>query len=60
MENGPKKKPKSIRGVFEHPAGSGIWWINYYAKGTRHREKVGRRSDAVALYHAVKRRRGWG
>ena len=54
MANGPGKKPKSIRGVFEHPAASGVWWINYYAKGTRHREKVGRRSDAVALYQRRK------
>jgi hypothetical protein len=41
MSNGSSKKPKSIKGVFEHPAGSGIWWINYYVEGTRHREKVG-------------------
>ena len=54
MANGSGKKPKSIRGVFEHPASSGIWWINYYVEGTRHREKVGRRSDAVALYQRRK------
>jgi site-specific recombinase XerD len=54
MENGAGKKPKSIKGVFEHPAASGIWWINYYVEGTRHREKVGRRSDAVALYQRRK------
>jgi site-specific recombinase XerD len=41
---------KSVRGVFEHPAGSGVWWINYYVEGRRHREKIGRRSDALALY----------
>jgi site-specific recombinase XerD len=44
------RETKSVRGVFEHPAGSGIWWINYYVEGRRHREKVGRRSDALALY----------
>lgn len=54
MANGSGKKPKSIKGVFEHPAGSGIWWINYYVEGTRHREKVGRRSDAIALYQRRK------
>jgi site-specific recombinase XerD len=54
MSNGSAKKPKSIKGVYEHPAGSGIWWINYYVEGTRHREKVGRRSDAVALYQRRK------
>ena len=45
-----QKSIKPVRGVFEHPVGSGIWWINYYVEGRRHREKVGRRSDAVALY----------
>lgn len=54
MANGSGKKPKSIKGVFEHPAGSSIWWINYYVEGTRHREKVGRRSDAIALYQRRK------
>jgi len=44
----------AMRGVYEQPPGSGIWWINYYVEGTRHREKVGRRSDAVALYQRRK------
>jgi hypothetical protein len=26
----PKKEPKKIRGVFERPKGSGIWWICYF------------------------------
>ena len=30
------------RGLFERPAGSGCWWINYYVDGKQHREKVGR------------------
>ncbi|MBB5316676.1 tyrosine-type recombinase/integrase [Tunturibacter empetritectus] len=42
------------RGVYEHPAGSGIWWIHYYAGGKRHREKVGRKSDATKLYQTRK------
>ena len=45
---------KKIKGVYEHPAGSGVWWINIYANGVRRREKVGRKSDAVKL--AEKRR----
>jgi len=45
-----KRKLKPIRGVYEHPIGSGVWWIHYYAGGKRHREKVGRRSDAIDLY----------
>jgi hypothetical protein len=43
-------KAKSVRGVYEHPARSGVWWIHYYANGKRHREKAGRKSDAIALY----------
>jgi integrase len=45
---------RKSRGVFERPAGSGIWWINYYVKGKQHREKVGRKSDAIALYQKRK------
>ena len=26
---------KKHRGVYEHPAGSGVWWIHYYAEGRR-------------------------
>lgn len=44
----------STRGVFQHPVGSGVWWINFYFAGKRHREKVGRRSDAIALYQKRK------
>jgi hypothetical protein len=42
------------RGVFEKPEGSGIWWIHFYAAGKRHREKVGRKSDAIKLYQSRK------
>ena len=45
---------KAVRGVFEQPSGSGIWWVNYYVAGRRCREKVGRRSDAIALYQKRK------
>jgi integrase len=40
-----------MRGVFERPKGSGVWWINYYdADGLRHRERVGRKSVAERAY----------
>lgn len=41
-----------MRGVYENPADSGIWWVHYYADGKRHREKVGRKSDAIKLYQS--------
>ena len=44
----------ATRGVFQHPAGRGVWWVNFYYVGKRHREKVGRRSDAIALYQKRK------
>lgn len=43
-----------MRGIYENPLGSGIWWIHYYAAGKRHREKVGRKSDAIKLYQSRK------
>ncbi len=43
-----------MRGVFERPAGSGVWWIHYQIAGKRRREKVGRKSDALKLYQARK------
>ena len=45
---------KNPRGLFERPLGSGVWWINYYADGKQHREKAGRKSDALALYQKRK------
>ena len=49
----PRVEAKS-RGVYEHPAGSEVWWIHYYADGKRHREKVGRKGDAIKLYQTRK------
>jgi integrase len=44
-----------MRGIFERPPGSGVWWVSYYgADGKRHREKVGRKSDAKTLYQKRK------
>lgn len=46
---------ESAKGVYERIPGSGIWWCRYAdAQGKEHREKVGRRSDAVALYNKRK------
>lgn len=43
-----------MRGIYEKPVDSGIWWIHYYVGGKRHREKVGRKSDAIKLYQSRK------
>lgn len=43
------KKPKKVRGVYEDPKGSGIWWAQHFTPN-RTRERVGRKSDAIALY----------
>lgn len=45
-----EEAPAKVRGVYENPVGSGVWWIQFFANGKRHREKVGRRSAAIALY----------
>jgi hypothetical protein len=46
-----KSSQRSTRGVFEKVPGSGVWWIHFYdSEGRRHREKVGRKSDAQRLY----------
>jgi integrase len=38
----------AIRGIFERPPNSRVWWISYCdGEGKRHREKVGRRSAAL-------------
>jgi integrase len=43
-----------MRGVYEYPAGSEVWYIHYFAAGKRHREKVGRKSGAIKLYQIRK------
>ena len=46
---------KKIRGVFEKVPGSSIWWVRYAdTNGKIRREKVGRKSDALALYQKRK------
>jgi len=44
----------NMRGIYEHPAGSKVFWIHYYVDGKRHREKVGRKSAAIELYRQRK------
>ena len=48
------KREKKHRGVYEVEPGSGIWWVRYQADGKIKREKVGRKSDAIALYQQRK------
>lgn len=39
------------RGLFERPAGSGIWWIRWTDQiGKEHREKIGSKSNALKVY----------
>jgi integrase len=46
---------KKQRGIYEHPPGSGIWWVLYYDQyGRRHREKAGMRSAAIYIYRQRK------
>lgn len=50
----PRKSTAKATGVWEKDLGSGVWWIRYRAAGKLKREKVGRRSDAIALYQQRK------
>ena len=44
------KSTKKVRGLFERPKGSDVWWIQYFdADRRRRREKVGPRSLAIDL-----------
>ncbi len=44
------KVSKKVRGVYEHPKGSEIWWIQYFDHGRRRRERVGTKGNAIKLY----------
>ncbi|GAC1420251.1 MAG: site-specific integrase [Acidobacteriaceae bacterium] len=46
----PRKVVRKERGIFEKVPGSDIWWIRFKVAGVEHREKVGRRGDAIKLY----------
>jgi len=49
-----RQPDKKHRGVYEHPTGSGVWWIHYYADGRRHRERVGGKQAAINRYQQRK------
>ncbi len=49
------RKPEKKRGVYEYPAKSGVWWIQYFDQyRKRHREKVGPRGKAIEEYEKRK------
>ena len=51
----PKAERQKVKGVYERIPKSGVWWIRYVDhRGKEHREKVGRRSDAITLYNKRK------
>jgi integrase len=50
----PRRSSARVTGVWEKVPGSGIWWIRFRENGALHREKVGRKSDALALYQKRK------
>jgi len=49
-----RRRDVKVRGVFERPRGSGIFWIRYWVNGRECREKVGTKSDAIARYQQRK------
>jgi len=45
-----RRKPPKVRGIFERPKGSDLWWIRYTdAGGRERREKAGARGMALSL-----------
>jgi site-specific recombinase XerD len=50
----PRKEQPRVTGVWEKVRDSGDWWIRYRVDGKLKREKVGRKSDAIALYQLRK------
>jgi site-specific recombinase XerD len=43
-------RSRSSGGIFQRPKKSGIWWISYYSLDRkRHRERAGRRDEALQL-----------
>jgi integrase len=46
----PAKQKKKIRGLYQNPPDSGIWWVQWFdGAGKRHREKAGTKSAALKL-----------
>ncbi len=50
----PRRSTAKATGVWEKESGSNVWWIRYRVDGVLKREKVGRKSDALALYQKRK------
>jgi hypothetical protein len=50
----PRRPTAKATGVWERDVGSNVWWIRYRVNGVLKREKVGRRSDTIALYQRRK------
>jgi integrase len=50
----PRKEQSRVTGVWEKSPGSGVWWVRYRVDGKLRREKVGRKGDAIDLYHTRK------
>ncbi|MCL4486327.1 MAG: phage integrase SAM-like domain-containing protein [Nitrospirae bacterium] len=48
------RKNSKDKGVFERPAGSGIWWVRFIAEGKEVRRKIGRKTDAKEYYMRVR------
>lgn len=54
-DDGRSDRKRAPRGVFERPAGSGVWWACYFDEnGKRHREKVGSKALAAKVYQKRK------
>ncbi len=50
MKRNMARTEKKLRGIYENPPDSGIFYIQYFdGEGKRRREKAGRRSDAITL-----------
>src|ERR1700739_2059906 len=46
---------KGMKGIFERPSGSNIWWVRFIdASGKERREKAGTKSVAIQLYRKRK------
>jgi hypothetical protein len=55
------RKNGKDRGLFERPAGSGVWWIHYHdGDGGKHREKIGPKALARKRYMQRKTEIGEG
>lgn len=42
------------KGILEHPAGSGKWWVRIYVNGREKRYRADNKTQAKALYGRLK------